>query len=365
MTAERKHNHLVPFAGLARNLRADLKAWQVAEHSGEPSSAYQRVLASPVAEPESTAIGALLTKSALRRPSSVELGWKNFAVERRTTMPVEKPERMLGHHFLILWDAHVAEGEIAERSGRFAPYKKFPNTITACPPGIMPATRGANEHEVIVGALNADFVEALEAEADTRPHGSFQTLRGTDDPDLRNLLLLLLKELELAGRQGGLYVDSLTTALGMRLLFASRAQKQPADAKVCPLPLRRLRRVLDRMRAGISENIDLAILATESGYSRAHFLRMFRAATGQSPHRYLLELRLAEAQTLIASRTMPLIDIALACGFSSHAHLTTAFRSRFGVTPSAYRRDLELSEEADDRSPATWRGATSRVRHAD
>ena len=97
------------------------------------------------------------------------------------------------------------------------------------------------------------------------------------------------------------------------------------------------------MRAGLSENIDLAILAAESGYSRSHFLRMFRAATGQSPHRYLLELRLAEAQALIASGSMPLIDIAFACGFSSHAHLTTAFRSRFGVTPSTYRRDLELS----------------------
>ena len=258
-------------------------------------------------------------------------------------MPAEKPERILDHHFLILWDAHVAEGEIAERGGRFAPYKKFPNTITTCAPGIMPATRGANKHEVIVGALGADFVEALEAELDTRPHGSFQILYGTDDPDLRNLLLLLLKESETAGRRGGLYVDSLTTALGMRLLFASRSEKQPADAKACPLPRRHLRRVLDRMRAGLSENIDLAILATESGYSRSHFLRMFRAATGQSPHRYLLELRLAEAQALIASRSMPLIDIALACGFSSHAHLTTAFRSRFGVTPSTYRRDLELS----------------------
>jgi AraC family transcriptional regulator len=261
-------------------------------------------------------------------------------------MPTEKPERILDHHFLILWDAHVAQGEIAERSGRFAPYKKFPNTMTTCPPGIMPATRGANEHEVIVGALNADFVEALEAEVDTPPQGSFQTLRGTDDRDLRNLLLLLLNESESAGRQGGLYVDSLTTALGMRLLFASRAQKQPADAKACPLPHRRLRRVLDRMRAGLGENIDLGILAAESGYSRAHFLRMFRAATGQSPHRYLLELRLAEAQALIANRSMPLIDIALACGFSSHAHLTTAFRSRYGVTPSTYRRDLELSEGA-------------------
>jgi AraC family transcriptional regulator len=94
------------------------------------------------------------------------------------------------------------------------------------------------------------------------------------------------------------------------------------------------------MQADLSANIDLAALAVESGYSRAHFLRTFRAATGRTPHRYLLELRLTKAQSLIARRLMPLIDIALACGFSSHAHLTTAFRSRFGLSPSAYRRSL-------------------------
>ena len=213
MTPERKifppNGHVGPFARLSQDWRAGadgVKVGHVAEDSGELlSSANQRVPASPVYE--STAIRGLLTKSALRRPSSVELGWKNFAVERRTTMPAEKPERILDHHFLILWDAHVAEGEIAGRGGRFAPYKKFPNTITTCAPGIMPATRGANKHEVIVGALGADFVEALEAELDTRPHGSFQILYGTDDPDLRNLLLLLLKESETAGRGGSLYVE--------------------------------------------------------------------------------------------------------------------------------------------------------------
>ena len=99
--------------------------------------------------------------------------------------------------------------------------------------------------------------------------------------------------------------NSLTTALGMRLLFASRSEKQPADAKASPLPRRLLRRVLERMRADFGETIDLATLAAETGYSRAHFLRMFRAATGQSPHRYLLELRLAEAQALIASQSTP------------------------------------------------------------
>jgi AraC family transcriptional regulator len=66
------------------------------------------------------------------------------------------------------------------------------------------------------------------------------------------------------------------------------------------------------MRANLSGNLDLATLAAETGYSRAHFLRTFRAATGQTPHRYLLELRLEKARALIvgSGRVTPLIDIA-------------------------------------------------------
>jgi hypothetical protein len=131
-----------------------------------------------------------LTKSTLRRPSSVELGWKNFAVERRTTMPAEKPERTLDHHFLILWDAHVAEGEIAERSGRFAPYKKLPNTITACPPGIMRAFQMAMDEEGRFLALRLDILANLGA---SRPiwtgcaAGRRATIVGRDSGDCREL----------------------------------------------------------------------------------------------------------------------------------------------------------------------------------
>ena len=53
-------------------------------------------------ELESTEISTFLGHSTLRRPSSVELGWKNFAIERRTTLPCEKPGVELQNHFLIL-----------------------------------------------------------------------------------------------------------------------------------------------------------------------------------------------------------------------------------------------------------------------
>jgi AraC-like DNA-binding protein len=54
----------------------------------------------------------------------------------------------------------------------------------------------------------------------------------------------------------------------------------PASA----LPSHILRRVLERMNSEFSEDLSLADLAAESGYSRAHFLQMFRASTGQAPH---------------------------------------------------------------------------------
>jgi hypothetical protein len=121
-----------------------------------------------IAKRESTEINAFLGDSVLRQPSSVELGWNNLAVERRTSLPYEEPELILRHHFLILWDVHVAEGESAYRRGRFSPYKKYPNTISTCHPGIRPAARSRFKHEVIVGALHPDFIRGIEEELDKR-----------------------------------------------------------------------------------------------------------------------------------------------------------------------------------------------------
>ena len=188
-------------------------------------------------ELESTEISTFLGHSTLRRPSSIELEWKNFAIERRTTLPCEKPGVELQNHFLILWDVHIAEGEIAYRGGRFAPYKKYPNTITTRHE-FRPTIRSGPKHELIVGALRTDFVRGIEEELDKPPSGSFRGLYGADDPELRKLLLLLLKESETGGRCGTLYAESLIVALATRLLYAARLERLPANAGVSPLPPR-------------------------------------------------------------------------------------------------------------------------------
>jgi hypothetical protein len=187
------------------------------------------------AKRQSTEITTLLGSSTLLRSSSVDLGWKSFAIERHTILASEKPEAKLPHHFLILWDVRVAEGESAYRSGQFSPYKKYPNTITACLPGIRPAARSRFDHEVIVGALHPDFIVGIEEELDKRPRGRFRPLYGTDVPDLKNLLRLLLKESETGGPYGSLYSDSLVVALATRLLYATRSEKVSATTGISPL----------------------------------------------------------------------------------------------------------------------------------
>ena len=112
-----------------------------------------------------------------------------------------------------------------------------------------------------------------------------------------------------------------------------------ARLSVCgKLQKRLLQRVLDRMKADLATDLDLSTLAAESGYSRSHFLRTFRAAMGCSPHQCLTKLRVEQAKTILRENCISLIDTALACGFSSHAHFSNTFRRIVGITPSEYRR---------------------------
>ncbi len=100
---------------------------------------------------------------------------------------------------------------------------------------------------------------------------------------------------------------------------------------------KRLRRVDEIIWAGLAANILVADLARELGLSPGYFSRAFRAATGRSPQQHIIDHRLRHARTLIASTRMPLTDVAMQCGFSSHAHMSTHFRRWLGVAPSDLR----------------------------
>jgi AraC-like DNA-binding protein len=121
------------------------------------------------------------------------------------------------------------------------------------------------------------------------------------------------------------------------LLFGTRRDSRQNSQNVLSSP--RLRRVIDRMHAGFSSEIDLKTLAIERGYSCNHFLEMFREATGHSPHQYRLRLRVTGPQELMNNRSIALLDIVPECEFASHSHLSDVFRQTVRAPPGDFRRE--------------------------
>ncbi|HEY4361618.1 MAG TPA: AraC family transcriptional regulator [Bryobacteraceae bacterium] len=85
-------------------------------------------------------------------------------------------------------------------------------------------------------------------------------------------------------------------------------------------------------------DVSLEALAKRAGLSPHHFHREFTEATGETPKQMTLRLRLERAAAALLTGNESVLGIALECGFESHEVFSRAFRGRFGMTPSAYRR---------------------------
>lgn len=87
---------------------------------------------------------------------------------------------------------------------------------------------------------------------------------------------------------------------------------------------------------------DLAVdaLAAHAMVSPRTFARRFRAETGATPHRWVLDQRIHRARRLLETSDMPIEQLAAECGFGSAASLRLHFKERTGTTPTAYRRSF-------------------------
>jgi AraC-like DNA-binding protein len=96
-----------------------------------------------------------------------------------------------------------------------------------------------------------------------------------------------------------------------------------------------LRRARDHLHADLAANPSLDELARAAGVDKYRLIRLFRAATGMPPHRYLLAHRIRQARRLLEAGR-PIADVAAATGFSDQSHLHRHFRRGLDLTPADY-----------------------------
>jgi AraC family transcriptional regulator len=138
-------------------------------------------------------------------------------------------------------------------------------------------------------------------------------------------------------------------AAGFRAATVSDAPA-PVEIGRGGLPGWRLRRVVDFMTENLGRDIGIEELVSRCGLSRAQFFRAFRQSTGQTPHRYLVGLRLDRAKMLLETEDLSVGEVTRAVGMGANAGFARLFQQRFGAQPARYRRTiLAASARRGDR----------------
>ena len=100
---------------------------------------------------------------------------------------------------------------------------------------------------------------------------------------------------------------------------------------------RRLLRARDAMDRAYAEPLDVRAVAAVAHCSEAHFSRSFRAAFGETPHRYLQRRRVERSMFLLRETDRSITDICFDVGFTSLGTFSRTFHEIIGETPSSYR----------------------------
>ena len=100
--------------------------------------------------------------------------------------------------------------------------------------------------------------------------------------------------------------------------------------------------ILDRVERiqGLKEEINLDQVAAQAGLSKFHFHRLYKSATGVSPARYHVNLRMNAARRLLRETKGSVVAVALEVGYTNPSHFAQLFRKETGLSPSDYRKKI-------------------------
>lgn len=151
---------------------------------------------------------------------------------------------------------------------------------------------------------------------------------------LTRQVLSELYEPQTAERQ--VYVGVLVNALKAHMLRGPQSGGS-ASFPTSDFSAYRIHHIMNAVLERPEGHHSLEAMAADAGLTPSHFCRVFKKATGVSPHQYVMKARLDRAQALIAGSELTIAQVADALGFASQSHFTRAFRAHAGQTPSAWR----------------------------
>jgi len=229
----------------------------------------------------------------------------------------------------------LRHGDLILRPTNSVPYELRWRSLSSAP-----------THTFTLALPQEALVDAAELVTDDDPtHLTLIERAGFQDPLLLQLALAVRRRLEEGGPDGQLFAQCAVQLISLHLLrhYTSRGDLTAGPpSPTQTLSARQLQRVIDYIQDQPGQDLTLGVLADQTGFSPAHFARLFARTTGETPHQCVLRLRLERAQQLLGATDLSLAHIAGACGFADQSSFTRAFKHALGVTPRAYRRERAI-----------------------
>jgi AraC family transcriptional regulator len=201
--------------------------------------------------------------------------------------------------------------------------------------------RHEEEAELLKIKLAPELVERIATESGLSNAGGslLKDNFGTRDPQLAHFCREFRAELEQENIGSRLYAESLAIQLALYLLRHYSITSPGNDVGAGRLPAHKLRRAIEYMSDQLHEELSLEGIANALSMSAFHFAHLFKQTTGLSPYRYVIELRLERAKSLLRSTDLPITEIAQRVGYCNNSRFAVAFHRATGVTPRDFRRN--------------------------
>lgn len=176
--------------------------------------------------------------------------------------------------------------------------------------------------------------DGISGEVELRPQRKFVDAR------LRALVAAVNAERVAGFPNGRLFLDSIEQALAVALVHGHAVRYRPVRTYRGGLGASSLRKIKELVDAKMEDDLTLDDLARSVELSTAHFARMFRKSTGETPHQFVLRHKIERAKVMLRAPDARVMDVAMACGFKTQQHFAQVFRHVCGASPTDYRRNF-------------------------
>ncbi len=197
--------------------------------------------------------------------------------------------------------------------------------------------RATNTWPVMALQLDNSKLEQIAPDQVSAIEKSLISMRGTRDDQLSTLMQAVREEVREGCPSGRLYGESISLALLAYLASNYASPRHVGDSEVRLSPTQK-RKLVEYIRANLTNNMSVSQLAGLVQMSPSHFARTFKTSFGVTPYRFVMQERIEGAKGMLATTTkLSASQVAMAFGFASQSHFVKVFRQFTGVTPKQYR----------------------------